>query len=111
MASKTPLSVLDPKGSATIEDTYAKMAKNLKKVKEHTPKLTLAEKIIYGHLDDPKQVPVRGKTYLNLRPVSNIAETLVFILIISCKDSFCASFVGPSCYARRYCSNGSPSIH
>lgn len=30
--------------------------------------LTLAEKIIYGHLDDPSQVPVRGQTYLKLRP-------------------------------------------
>lgn len=30
--------------------------------------LTLSEKIVYGHLDDPTQVPVRGKTYLKLRP-------------------------------------------
>lgn len=30
--------------------------------------LTLAEKIVYGHLDDPNQIPVRGKTYLKLRP-------------------------------------------
>ena len=30
--------------------------------------LTLAEKIVYGHLDDPSQVPVRGETYLKLRP-------------------------------------------
>lgn len=30
--------------------------------------LTLSEKILYGHLDDPSQVPVRGKTYLKLRP-------------------------------------------
>lgn len=30
--------------------------------------LTLSEKIIYGHLDDPTTVPVRGKTYLKLRP-------------------------------------------
>lgn len=28
----------------------------------------MSEKIIYGHLDDGKQVPVRGKTYLKLRP-------------------------------------------
>jgi aconitate hydratase len=30
--------------------------------------LTLAEKIVYGHLDDPNQLPVRGETYLKLRP-------------------------------------------
>jgi len=31
--------------------------------------LTLAEKIVYGHLDDPQhQQIVRGKSYLNLRP-------------------------------------------
>ena len=30
--------------------------------------LTLAEKIIYGHLDDPSVKPVRGQTYLKLRP-------------------------------------------
>jgi hypothetical protein len=30
--------------------------------------LTLAEKIIYGHIDDASIEPVRGKTYLKLRP-------------------------------------------
>jgi aconitate hydratase len=30
--------------------------------------LTLSEKILYGHLDDPSTVPVRGQTYLKLRP-------------------------------------------
>jgi aconitate hydratase len=30
--------------------------------------LTLTEKIIYGHLDDPTTAVVRGKTYLKLRP-------------------------------------------
>jgi aconitate hydratase len=30
--------------------------------------LTLSEKILYGHLDDPTTVPLRGKTYLKLRP-------------------------------------------
>lgn len=30
--------------------------------------LTLSEKIIYGHFDDPATVPVRGETYLKLRP-------------------------------------------
>ncbi len=31
-------------------------------------KLTLAEKILYSHLDDPTKEVVRGKTYLRLRP-------------------------------------------
>lgn len=30
--------------------------------------LTLSEKIIYGHFDDPSTNPVRGETYLKLRP-------------------------------------------
>ncbi len=31
--------------------------------------LTLAEKVVYGHLDDPvNQEIVRGKSYLRLRP-------------------------------------------
>lgn len=30
--------------------------------------LTLAEKVLYGHLDDPETVPVRGETFLKLRP-------------------------------------------
>ena len=68
-ASGTPLSALDPPGSATIEATYAKMAERLSVVRRSLNKpLTLAEKIVYGHLDDPSTVPVRGKTYLKLRP-------------------------------------------
>lgn len=30
--------------------------------------MTLGEKVLYGHLDDPSTTVVRGKTYLNLRP-------------------------------------------
>lgn len=30
--------------------------------------LTLSEKIVYGHFDDPSTNPVRGETYLKLRP-------------------------------------------
>jgi aconitate hydratase len=65
-----PLSVLDPKGSPTIGQTYEKMEKNLFTVRKtlNNKPLTLAEKIIYGHLDDATQVPVRGETYLKLRP-------------------------------------------
>lgn len=30
--------------------------------------LTLSEKVLYGHLDDPEITPVRGETFLKLRP-------------------------------------------
>lgn len=30
--------------------------------------LTLSEKVLYGHLDDPETIPVRGETFLKLRP-------------------------------------------
>lgn len=65
-----PLSVLDPAGSPTIEQTYEKIEKNLFTVRKNTNNkpLTLAEKIIYGHLDDANQKAVRGETYLKLRP-------------------------------------------
>lgn len=68
--STTPLSVLDPAGSPTIQETYAKMEKNIHLAKKNINKpFTLAEKIIYGHLDDAaNQIPVRGETYLKLRP-------------------------------------------
>ncbi|KAL3674041.1 hypothetical protein V7S43_001723 [Phytophthora oleae] len=65
-----PLSVLDPKGSPTIDQTYEKMEKNLftvRKTNGNKP-LTLAEKIIYGHLDDATTKAKRGETYLKLRP-------------------------------------------
>ncbi|KAG5180925.1 aconitate hydratase [Tribonema minus] len=68
-ASGTPLSVLDPPGSPTIEETYDRMASNIHTVRKTLGRpLTLSEKIIYGHLVDSKTVPVRGETYLKLRP-------------------------------------------
>ncbi|CAH0522630.1 unnamed protein product [Peronospora belbahrii] len=65
-----PLSVLDPKGSPTIDQTYEKIEKKLHTVRKTTGNrpLTLAEKIIYGHLDDPTTNAKRGETYLKLRP-------------------------------------------
>ncbi|CAI5742585.1 unnamed protein product [Hyaloperonospora brassicae] len=65
-----PLSVLDPEGSPTIDETYAKMEKNLHTVRQtmSNKPLTLAEKIIYGHLDDATVKATRGETYLKLRP-------------------------------------------
>jgi aconitate hydratase len=69
MSTKVPLSVLDPEGSPSIDETYAKMEKNLYIARKNLNKpLTLAEKIIYGHLDDANQKAVRGQTYLKLRP-------------------------------------------
>jgi len=65
----TPLSVLDPKGSPTIEETYAKMASRLQVVRKTLNRpLTLAEKILFAHLDDPTTKVTRGETYLKLRP-------------------------------------------
>jgi len=48
---------------------YQRIEDNLKVVRKrlNTP-LTLTEKIVYGHLDDPTQELIRGKTYLKLRP-------------------------------------------
>uniref|UniRef100_A0AAV1V0Z7 Aconitate hydratase n=1 Tax=Peronospora matthiolae TaxID=2874970 RepID=A0AAV1V0Z7_9STRA len=68
--SSVPLSVLDPEGSPTIDETYAKMEKNLHTVRKtmSDKPLTLAEKIIYGHLDDATVKATRGETYLKLRP-------------------------------------------
>ena len=57
------------KCSVRIEETYETMANNLNVLSRHFDKpLTLAEKIIYGHLDDPTINPIRGETYLKLRP-------------------------------------------
>jgi aconitate hydratase len=68
-ASSIPLSKLDPAGSATIQETYKKIEDNLAVVRRNLNRpLTLSEKIIYGHLDDPSFIPVRGESYLKLRP-------------------------------------------
>merc|ERR1712136_233079 len=49
---------------------YEKLVKNLEVVKSRLNRpMTLSEKIVYGHLDDPHhQVIERGVSYLNLRP-------------------------------------------
>ncbi|MEK6974856.1 MAG: aconitate hydratase [Candidatus Thermoplasmatota archaeon] len=55
---------------AFVKDTYGKMAKRLAVVRTRLGRpLTLAEKLIYGHLDDPAGADLeRGKSYLDLRP-------------------------------------------
>ncbi len=53
-----------------VTKTYNNMRDRLKIIRERLKRpLTLAEKIIYGHLDDPKgQEILRGKSFLLLRP-------------------------------------------
>ncbi|XP_041473274.1 aconitate hydratase, mitochondrial-like [Lytechinus variegatus] len=49
---------------------YEKLDANLKIVKDRLQRpLTLSEKIVYGHLDNPKEQDIkRGESYLKLRP-------------------------------------------
>lgn len=63
----TPISKFD---TLTIEDVYAKIAANVDIVKKRLGRpLTLSEKVVYGHLDDPHNADiVRGESYLKLRP-------------------------------------------
>jgi aconitate hydratase len=55
---------------AFVKDTYSKMAARLAVVRKRLGRpLTLAEKLLYSHLDDPAGAElVRGKSYLDLRP-------------------------------------------
>eukprot|EP00026_Physarum_polycephalum_P003036 Phypoly_transcript_03045.p1 GENE.Phypoly_transcript_03045~~Phypoly_transcript_03045.p1 ORF type:complete len:803 (-),score=160.07 Phypoly_transcript_03045:183-2411(-) len=48
---------------------YNKIDQRLKEYRKHSAgPLTLGEKVLYGHLDDPSTKVERGKTYLKLRP-------------------------------------------
>jgi len=53
-----------------VSSAYAKMRERLKVVRSRLNRpLTLAEKVLFGHLDDPKgQDLTRGKSFLLLRP-------------------------------------------
>jgi len=55
---------------ALVEKTYANIRKNLTTVRKKLGKpLTLAEKIVYGHLDNPEEQDyTRGESFLLLRP-------------------------------------------
>lgn len=65
--SHTPLSSFDK--DTFVEDTYTSIANKLDVVRKTLNRpLTLAEKIVYGHLDDPTTQVVRGQTYLKVRP-------------------------------------------
>ena len=66
------MSSLDPPGSKTVNQIYESIETNLRIVRRKlgNKPLTLAEKIVYGHLDDPEGAPApeRGVSYLKLRP-------------------------------------------
>ena len=49
---------------------YKRIDDNLKVIRDRLQSpLTLAEKIVYGHLEDPKNQDLqRGESYLRLRP-------------------------------------------
>jgi aconitate hydratase len=53
-----------------VQQTYERMREQLKTVRSKLGRpLTLAEKLVFGHLDNPgEQDLVRGKSFLNLRP-------------------------------------------
>jgi aconitate hydratase len=53
-----------------VKATYAKMRERLAAVRARLNRpLTLTEKLLYSHLDDPANAElVRGRSYLNLRP-------------------------------------------
>lgn len=63
----TPISKYD---DITLENCYAKIKENVDIVKARLNRpLTLSEKVVYGHLDDPHNADiVRGESYLKLRP-------------------------------------------
>ncbi|KXZ42184.1 hypothetical protein GPECTOR_188g289 [Gonium pectorale] len=65
---KVPLSRFEP--DEYLEDRYRAMEERLRIVKRRLNKpLTLSEKILYGHLDDPETAELRrGASYLRLRP-------------------------------------------
>ena len=52
------------------QDVYKKTTQNITVIRQRLNRpLTLAEKILYGHLDDPKNQDLeRGKSFLLLRP-------------------------------------------
>ncbi len=56
--------------AAFVSNAYAQMTQRLAVIRTRLGKpLTLAEKIVYSHIDDPKgQTLERGKSYLMLRP-------------------------------------------
>ncbi|PNH07230.1 Aconitate hydratase, mitochondrial [Tetrabaena socialis] len=67
-AEQVPMSKVEP--TIYLNDRYKVIEDNLKVVRKRLNKpLTLTEKIVYGHLDDPETSEmIRGVSYLKLRP-------------------------------------------
>uniref|UniRef100_A0A3P8ZQ89 Aconitate hydratase, mitochondrial n=1 Tax=Esox lucius TaxID=8010 RepID=A0A3P8ZQ89_ESOLU len=64
--AKVAMSRFEPSSSINYEELHEKI--NIVRKRLNRP-LTLSEKIVYGHLDDPAgQEIARGRTYLRLRP-------------------------------------------
>jgi aconitate hydratase len=62
-----PMAPLEPHNH--LAPVYAAIDDRLGVVRRKLDRpLTLAEKVLYGHLDDPEVTPVRGETFLKLRP-------------------------------------------
>jgi aconitate hydratase len=79
-AQKVAMSKLD----ANSYLPYEKLQDNLHVVKKRLQRpLTLSEKILYSHLDDPQnQDIVRGKSYLRLRPDRVAMQVTKYIFIL-----------------------------
>ncbi len=66
-ATATPIAPLEP--NTSLNAAYANFERRLALYRAHDKRpLTLAEKVLFAHLDDPSTKVVRGSTYLNLRP-------------------------------------------
>lgn len=65
---RIPMSKFDPE--TDVRENFAKLQHNVDIVKSRLRRpLTLSEKIVYGHLDEPETADiVRGESYLRLRP-------------------------------------------
>lgn len=100
--TKAPFSRVE-KGEYDISN----LVKRLDIVKQRLNRpLTLSEKILYGHLDDPaNQEIVRGKSYLKLRP-DRVVSTLGKITYLEFLNTDCNDVATPhiNTTTRRSCS-------
>ncbi|KAF0454164.1 aconitate hydratase [Gigaspora margarita] len=73
ITDQSKLPIPEPKDCSKITPNYAKLVENLSIVQKRIfggQPLTLAEKILYAHLWNPKEINkiVKGETYLQLKP-------------------------------------------
>uniref|UniRef100_A0A7S1XGE9 Aconitate hydratase, mitochondrial n=2 Tax=Compsopogon caeruleus TaxID=31354 RepID=A0A7S1XGE9_9RHOD len=67
VAAVVPMSPLEP--GSSLEPVYRRTAETLDGVRKTLDRpLTLSEKVLYGHLEDPTVKVFRGETYLKLFP-------------------------------------------